>query len=201
MYASGESDIDTPSFAYMIYKGSFLKNTDLILEKFKNKFKDYLLNYEKYSKDIYESLYTYTENKINNNNNINNYIITYSYIMNDTIENISNFNLMERLYKKYKLCSPEIYIDNLEENNNLIKDNYYTLYYLKNKSQFLEYPKEIIPKINIISEQIIKHKDLIKQKINLLYKKKILKVINMHNKFICDINMRYLYAKSDSLKH
>ena len=172
----------------------FLKNTDLILEKFKNKFKDYLLNYVKYSKDIYESLYTYTENKINNNNNINNYIITYSYIMNDTIENISNFNLMERLYKKYKLCSPEIYIDNLEENINLIKDNYYTLYYLKNKSQFLEYPKEIIPKINIISEQIIKHKDLIKQKINLLYKTKILQVINMHNKFICDINTyNFLY--------
>jgi hypothetical protein len=101
---------------------------------------------------------------------------------------------MEQLYEKYKLCSPEIYLDNLEENINLIKDNYYKLYYLKNKSEFLEYPKEIISKINTMSEQIIKQKDLIKKKINLLYKTKILQIINIHNKFICDFNTyNFLY--------
>ena len=179
----------------------FLKNTNLMIEKFKNKFKDYLLNFVKYSKNIYDSLYDYTEKKINNNSDINDYIIIYNNIMNDTIENKSNYNLIEKLYDKYKLCSPEIYIDNLEENINLIKDNYYKLYYLKNKSEFLEYPKEIISKINSMSEQIINHKDLIKQKINLLYKTKILQIINIHNKFIYDFNtynFLYIYTTINS---
>ena len=153
----------------------FLKNTNLMVEKFKNKFKDYLLNYVNYSKSLYDSLYDYTENKINNNSNINSFIIIYSTIMNDTIENNSNYKLIEQLYKNYKLCSPEIYIDNLEENINLIKDNYFTLYYLKNKSEFLEYPKEIIPKINEMSEQIIKEKDLINKKLIYYIKQKFYK--------------------------
>ena len=175
----------------------FLQNTNEIIANFKNKFNIYLMNYVNYGKTIYDSLYNYTENKKNNNNNINQFIEIYENLINDTINKNSNYNLMNNLYIKYKLCSLNIIIDKLEQNINLLKDNYYTLYYLKNKSEFLEYPKEILPKINEISNQLIKNKNIIKDKLNSLYKSKILQVINLHNKFINDFNsynIKYIFS-------
>ena len=175
----------------------FLKNTNKMISDFKNKFDIYLTNYVNYGKTIYDSLYNYTENKINNNSNINELIEIYESLINDTINKNSNYNLMNNLYIKYKLCSPNIFIDKLEQNVNLIKDNYYTLYYLKNKSEFLEYPKEILPKMNEISNQLVNNKQIIKDNLNSLYKSKILQVINLHNKFINGFNsynIKYIFS-------
>ena len=151
----------------------FLRNTNNIIEIFKNKFKNYLLAYVEYSKNLYDSLYIYTNNKISNNDNINNLIEAYRGAIKGILQNKTYDNL---LLNNNDFCSPDIYVNNLEENINLIKDNYYTLYYSYNKSQFLEYPKEIIPKIRAIEEQLIKGKDIIKNKINSLYKKKVFHV-------------------------
>ena len=174
----------------------FLENTNKIIDDFKNRFKINLINYVNCGKTLYDSLYNYTEYKINNNSNINLFIEVYENLINDTINKNSNFNLMANLFTKYKLCSPNIIINNLENNINLIKEKYYSFHYLKNKSEFLEYPKEIIPKINELSNQLIKNKDLIKDKLNSLYKSKILHVINIYNTFINDFNsynIKYMF--------
>ena len=166
----------------------FKQESNIIIEAFINKFDIYLQNYIRLSKNVYDSLYDYVENKINNNDNINTFIDIYKDIINNTINNNSNYLLMQKIYNQNKLCSPDSYIDNIEKNIILVKDTYYSLYYLQNKSEFLEYPKEIIPKISEISNQLITQKELIKNRLNILYKNKILEVINIYNRLINDFN-------------
>ena len=48
-------------------------------------------------------------------------------------------------------------MNNFNNNINLLKDEYYNNYYLKNYSSFLEYPEEIVYKIN----QFLKNKFII----------------------------------------
>ena len=91
------------------------------------------------------------------------------------------------LQKRYKTCEIGSFISNLENNLNLIKDNYYNLYYKKNKSEFLEYPEEIEMKINNIYNEILKLKQTIKDNINSKYELKILQVNNLSNAFINDL--------------
>lgn len=107
-----------------------------------NKFDFFLDNFVYHSKNLYNNLNTYVEEKINNNINIKSILNQYQ----DVINNILINNTEEKILKKYlsnkNLNNPEIIniIAKLEKNMFEMKNNFYQNYYLKDKELFLEYP-------------------------------------------------------------
>jgi len=159
------------------------KKTNQIINNFKSKFDNYLSNYISINQNLFDSLYSYVQQKINNNDNI----IKISSKFENIINEMKSKYTIQSLQKRYKVCEIESYISNLEINLNLIKDNYYNLYYKKNKSEFLEYPEEIEMKINNIYNESLIMKQTIKDKINSKYEFKISQVNKLSNIFINDL--------------
>ena len=159
------------------------KKTNEIINNFESKFHNYLSNYISVNQNLFDSLYSYVQQKINNNDNIQKISSKFENIINE----IKSKYTIQSLQKRYKACESGSFISNLENNLNLIKDNYYNLYYKKNKSEFLEYPEEIEMKINNIYNETLKVKQTIKDNINSKYKLKISQVNNLSNAFINDL--------------
>ena len=159
------------------------KKANKIINNFESKFNNYLSNYIYLNQNLFDSLYSYFQQKINNNDNI----LKISSKFENIINEMKSKYTIQSLQKRHKTCEIGSFISNLENNLNLIKDNYYNLYYKKNKSEFLEYPEEIEMKINNIYNEILKLKQTIKDNINSKYELKILQVNNLSNEFINDL--------------
>ena len=166
-------------------------NTNFIIKNFINKFDKYLSNYVKYSQSLYSTLYNYYENKINDHSNIEKFLFNYKNILLDIMENETNNKLYEEFKikeKKYISKISEYIVDNFQNNIEKIKETYFFSYYLQDYKNFLEYPEEIKYKIDQFLEELKNNTNLIKDKINLLYKNKILSVIKETNIFIENMN-------------
>jgi len=162
----------------------FESKSNEIINNFNNKYKSYLSEYISINQKLFDSLNNYIKTKINGNN-IQTFLIKYRDLFNEMKSKFLNY---EKIKEKYKICETESYLTNLEINLNLIINDFYSLYYLNNRTEYLKYPKEIIPKINYIHNQIIKLKESIKEKINNIYNYKIMQTYNIINIFINDIN-------------
>ena len=162
----------------------FEKNSNEIINKFNDKFQKYLLDYISINQQLFDSLYNYIKKKMNDNN-IQEFSLQYRDLV---IEMKLKFSNYEKLKEKYNICETESYITNLETNLNLIINDFYSLYYLNNKTEYFQYPKEIIPKIKYIQNQIRKIKEPLKEKINNIYNNKIMQTYKINNKFINDVN-------------
>ena len=162
------------------------QNSDIIINNFIRKFDKYLSNYVTKSKYLYKNLYEYVEDKKNNNDNIDKIFVKYEELIKDIKLKNGDEELIIKLNNNNNLCPSEYFINNLEKNINLIKDNFSNN--LLNESELLEYPKEIIPKLNQILNQLKKEKESIKEIINLSFIKKIFQVVEQNSKFINDIN-------------
>jgi len=66
-----------------------------------------------------------------------------------------------------------------------LENEYYALHYSKDYEKFLEYPKEIIYKINQFLNELKENCDNIKTMINVIYDRKKYNIISSTNKFIC----------------
>ena len=162
-----------------------------IIKNFQNKFINYLSNYISINQNLFDSLNSYAQKKINNNNNILKIFSKFENVINEMKSKYTT----QSFQKRYKTCEIDSFISNLENNLNLIKDNYYNLYYKKNKSEFLEYPEEIEIKINNIYNEVLKLKLTIKDNINSKYELKISQVNKQLNTFINDLviyNKKYI---------
>ena len=101
-------------------------------------------------------IYIYVENK-KNNSNAQELINTYYRIFNeDFIDINSNNSFLKTLYNSKVIINTNIdnYINKLNENINLLNNTYYDLYYLPTHDKFLEYPDEIIYKINQFKNEL-----------------------------------------------
>ena len=158
---------------------------NIIYSNFIQKFDKYLTNYISYVQNLYNYLYKYVENKINKsstNKLISNYLNKY----NETITKESNFGLLSKINDQMKNIKDDIniYINKFYDNIQLLKEKYYNLSYLPNFSIFLEYPNEIIYKINQFYNESIFNIDSIKSTINYIYKKRIKYIIKSTNLYI-----------------
>ena len=133
------------------------------------------------------NLNIYLKDKENNNNNIEILLNNYGNIFNNLLTFDSNKALLEKLYNNNISSNIDYCINNLENNLKLLSKNYLIDYYFKYYQSFLEYPREIIYKINnfenVIKESIIS----IREKVNNLYKKKIEYIIKSSNYFISEM--------------
>ena len=130
-----------------------LSETNKIIKKYIAKFDKYLSNYIKISQNLYTNLYKDINLKINNLDNIKYLTNNYKLLFSDIISNNSNYKLLKSLYYN-SLPNISLYFTNIENNINLIQEDYFKLYYLKDHNKFLEFPEEIIFKINQFMDEL-----------------------------------------------
>ena len=144
-----------------------------------------------YIQNLYSNLYQKVENKIQNSKIkilLDNYKNNFNNIMNEN----ENNNILQ------KINNIELNLNNnlheLEKNINLLNETYFNLYYLPNNEQFIEYPEEIIFKINQFQKELIYNTDNIIKVIDIIYKNRINNIINSTNLYINTIiNEDYKY--------
>ena len=172
-----------------------------IFSQFTNKLEEYLDNIINISNRLYNNLYSFTEEKIKNNKNLEVIISDYHNIIYNMINNNSNKNLLNEIYfinqnEKIKNNIDTI-LNGIEDGLKKIKNEYYKIYYINNKTEFLEYPYEIIIKCNQILNELDNSKNYIKSSINFIYKERVKNIIKETNLFIKDINENnFLYIIS-----
>jgi len=172
-----------------------------IFAQFTNKFEKYLDNIINISNRLYNNLYMFTEEKIKNNKNLEIIISDYHNIVYNMINVNSNKNLLNEIYfinqnEKIKNNS-ECILNEIENGLKKIKSEYYKIYYINNKTEFLEFPYEILLKCNQILNELNNSKDYIKSSINFIYKERVKNIIKETNLFIKDINdNNFLYIIS-----
>jgi len=164
-------------------KNYILTETNNIIKRHINKFDKYLTNYTKIIQDLYSYLYNNINSEINNLDNIKYLANNYKLLFSDIISNNSNYKLLENLYNN-SIPNISLYFTNIENNINLIHEDYFKLYYLKDHDKFIEFPEEIIFKINQFMNELNITLKSIKNNINTIYRNKITNVIQSTNQFI-----------------
>ena len=159
--------------------------TKAIYNNFISKFDKYLNNYISYCQNLYTHLFQYVENKINRSSTkslIDKYFDNFSKL----IENDSCDRLVSKIYNKEDNIrnNISIYIDKFSDNIKLLKELYYNSYYSTNNNKFLEYPEEIVYKIEQFYNESKFNIDNIKSVINNIYKNRINYIIKTTNIFI-----------------
>ena len=142
----------------------------MFINDYLNKFNVYLNNHIYYIQNLYNYLHNFYEKKIfNNNNNIRIILNDYQKAFNKLIENYSNKKILEEINNNsMNILNMKYYIEKF--NTLLIEiEKYYELIYLKDSKDFLEYPEEIIFKIEKIRQELYENMDMIKKKINNSY--------------------------------
>ena len=160
-----------------------LSETNKIIKNYIAKFDKYLTNYTKIIQDLYTNLYNDINLKINNIDNIKYLTNNYKLLFSDILSNNSNYKLLENLYIN-SFPNISLYFTNIETNINLIQEDYFQFHYLKDHDKFLEFPEEIILKINQFMNELNITLKSIKNNINIAYRKKITNVIRSTNQFI-----------------
>ena len=171
---------------------------NLLIDNYIKNFSPYLSDYIIDSQNLYTRIYNFYQVQINDNENIKNIMKQYEITFDNMISNI-NYDLIKidnfNFEKEYKLC-----LEKLEKNINDIKEKYFTSTYLKNYENFLEYPDEIIFKIENYKSELEESFKIIKDKINKIYKKRIFNIFKEIKTFIQDIhefNYNYVLIELD----
>ena len=165
-------------------ENDLIKETDNIINKFTKKFEKYLSNNIQIIQNLYSNLYQEVENKINNTQ-INTLLFKYKSLFDDIMsknyfeEILHKFNKEKNIEEmlNYSLCE-------LEENINLLNKSYYQLYFLPNFENFIEYPEEIIYKINQFQKELIYNSENLIKSMNYLFLKRMENIVNSTNSFI-----------------
>ena len=168
-----------------------VQETNNISSNFIKKFENYLGNIISYIQNLYSNLYQKVENKIQNSKIkilLDNYKNNFNNIMNEN----ENNNILQ------KINNIELNLNNnlheLEKNINLLNETYFNLYYLPNNEQFIEYPEEIIFKINQFQKELIYNTDNIIKVMTKIYKNRINTIKKSTNLYINNIiNQDYKY--------
>ena len=173
-----------------------------LVDSYINKFDIYLNNLINISQTLYDNLLNYTEEKIENNEKIILTLNNYQEKFNNTLINNSEEKIIERIVLKNGINISEIsnVISKLGINLFEINNTYYQYYYLKDNQFFLEYPDEILFKLNQSTNYLKSNNEVIKSEINLSFNNKIENIIFFTNLFIDNINkfnLEYILNKID----
>ena len=161
------------------------KKINVIYKNFRNKFEKYLNNYSTLAQNLYLNLYNYVENKISNSIIIpllNDYNSNFNLIISED----SNNNLFIRINNESVniFNNMETDLKILANNSNLIEREYFSETYLNSYENFLEYPKEIIHKINQFLDEIKEYFEHIKIIIKDIFFTKAKNIIKSTNRYI-----------------
>ena len=176
--------------------------TDSLIRNFTLKIDKSLEFFTSTYQNLYSNLFEQIEKKINNskiNKLMNNYINNLNIIINRNFEEEIIGNLY--IIKNGIIKSIEDKLYNLENNINLLQGEFFNNYYLHNNSQYLEYPEEIIYKINQFQEELIYNTNNTKYMIDYIYSDRINKTIKSINLYINNFinqNLKYILSNLNS---
>ena len=118
----------------------------------------------------------------------------------------NNIQLIQEILEKFKkeksieeMLNNNIY--KLEKNINLLNESYFQSYFLPNFENFIEYPEEIIFKINQFQKELIYNSGNIIKSMNYLFIKRIENIINSTNIFINNLliqDLKYILVNINS---
>ena len=165
------------------------KFNDLI-NNYINKFDIYLNNYINITQILYDNLYNFTEEKIKNNENIFSILDEYQKVFNNVLINNTKSKLIEKICfnSEFDISTMSNILASLETNLFELDNNFYQNHYLKSKKFFLEYPDEIIFKLNHSVKDIKSNSEIIKNVINLSFTHRLNNIISSTKIFIANIN-------------
>ena len=173
-----------------------------IILNYTKKYSEYLYDYTTKSNNLYSNLYFYVQNKIERKGKINILLEEQEKIINEMIINNTNDRLLKKIKAKINTFEENMNkcLNNFYNNIMLLENKYYSLYYLKNNSKFLEYPEEIIYKINQFYKELQQISQKIKNIISSNLQRKILDIKYSTNKYIYNIiksNLNYILINMD----
>ena len=177
-----------------------LNEINIIKNNFVGKFNIYLNNYVSFCQKLYNNLYVYANNKINTSTMKN---LTKNYLnnFNEFVINISsNDDHFETMFNKKNVSINGFnnYINILKNNLDLLNERYYNLYYLPNYDKFVEYPEEIIFKINQYLNELTNNLDFTKNLVNCIYQKRLYNIKNTRIAYISNfLKMHFNYMKAN----
>ena len=153
------------------------KGTIQIINEFTKSFSPFLDNYIIEIQNLFDNLYNYTETKLKTNDDLNILLNQYLEILNNSEQIAQNKNELDD-------NNLNNFLQNI--NNKIIKvdSDFFENYYLKNFSNYLEYPDEILYKINDLENKIISSSDIIKNQINFMMTIKFLRIKEENYYFI-----------------
>ena len=168
-----------------------IKETNNIYNNYIKKFEYNLGNIIFSFQNLYSNLYQNVENKIKNSK-IKILLDNYKNNFNNLMSLNDNNNILQKINNIEENLNNNLH--ELEKNINLLNETYFNLYYLPNNEQFIEYPEEIIFKINQFQKELIYNTDNIIKVIDIIYKNRINNIINSTNLYINTIiNEDYKY--------
>ena len=164
-------------------ENDLIRETNKIKENFINKFDKYLSKNSECIQSFYSNLYDIVEKKIKVSQ-INELLNKYKSYFDDIISK----NYCEEILHNYNKVNFEERLNNslyeLEKNINLLNESYYQSYFLPNFVNFIEYPEEIIFKINQFQKELIYNLGNIIKGMNYLFKKKMKNIIKVISQII-----------------
>jgi len=127
----------------------------------------------------------------------------YFLIFNNIIKDDSNEGILNLIINEINDTYENIsfYMNNFNNNINLLKDEYYNNYYLQNYSSFLEYPEEIVYKINQFLKELIYNCKNLKNIIEINLQDRIENIVQSTNKYIFNFlknHFEYIFSKINS---
>ena len=189
-YCKHRNNIDKVIYNLSQIKININNDINNLINSFIQKYDIYLNNLITMSQKLYNDIFNYYENKLNDHSNIINLLNKYELVLNDLLTNDSNEKLFEKMNNKISYIDTQLNkcIDNLDNNIKDIEEIYYKLNYLQDYQDFLEYPTEIIFKINQIKNDIEETSNVITNNFYSSYKIRVLNIIKSTNHFIDNIN-------------
>ena len=171
------------------------KKTKEIKDNFIQKYKGFLQNINSEFDDLYITLNQYIENKIKNSK-VSKLLENYNNIFNDLITSNSNSTILKRLNYQNIIIEQNFNntLDIFHNNICLLKEKYLKKYFFPNYNQFIEYPREIIFKINQFQQIISANLDNIRKLMKSIYQNKINILIKSSNYYIGNfVNQHFNY--------
>ena len=146
---------------------NFLKTqSQKIINEIEEEFSQFLDAYIVELQSLFDELHRYAEDKKNNNEELDELVGKYEEIlinMNEIAENSVNMD-----NKNIDFCMQNIY-DKTRE----VDSEFFENYYFKNFSSYLEYPDEILHKVNDSKSMLKSSAEIVKSQINYMVLMKI----------------------------
>ena len=184
-------------------ENDLVENSNLLIKNFINKFDKSLTNLTSSLQNLYSNLYQHIEKKINNSK-INLFLNNYeNNFYHNTIKDSKNY-IMNDIYNQMKNII-EISENNsykLRNNINQFKEEYFSKY-LADNNKFLEYPEEIVYKINQLQEELIYNINNTKNLIGKEYDSRINKFIKLTGLYINNFikqDLNFILTKLNSFQ-
>ena len=171
------------------------KETNIIINNFINKNDKYLSKIFLDLQNLYSNLYESIENKIKNSK-VSKFLDNYLNIFNNFVNIYYNENTLQRIFNQNNNIKDNFNnsLIELEKNIKLLNETYYNSYYLSSYDKFIEYPEEIIFKINQFQNELIFNSENVVRNIKNIFKKRISNIIKSTKIYLLNfVNQDFKY--------